>query len=256
MLGRYTLANNVKVTLAADVSAVASSITVNAASGLFHDPPDPTGDDASNGTSILTIQDDALPPTKTEIITYTGVTDNGNGTLTLTGVLRGIENTIARSWTTGAVLFQAGTSGQFSDPDLTVDRTPGGVITAHRPLKVVGELDADSIATGDWQAITLAEFWINHGYGDPAPQYRKDPNGIVYLRGGIRNTLSGGDAETAFTLPAGCRPEGAAVYTVSPSGGSYAAMTFRIGADGVSGPEGLIGEPYSIWLDGIFFLSA
>lgn len=116
MLGRYTLANNVKVTLAADVSAVASSITVNAASGIFNNPPDPTGDAASGGLSIATIQDAALPPTKTEIITYTGVTDNGNGTLTLTGVLRGIEGTTARSWATGAVLFQAYTAGQRLHP--------------------------------------------------------------------------------------------------------------------------------------------
>lgn len=128
MLGRYTLANNVKVTLAADVSAVASSITVNAASGIFNNPPDPTGDAASGGLSIATIQDAALPPTKTEIITYTGVTDNGNGTLTLTGVLRGIEGTTARSWTSGAVLFQSATAGQFSDPLLSLDRSGAGKV--------------------------------------------------------------------------------------------------------------------------------
>lgn len=123
MLGRYTLANNVKVTLSAGISAVASSITVNAATGLFNDPPDPTGDMASNGLSIATIQDAAIPPNNTEIITYTGVTDNGDGTLTLTDVQRAIEGSTARPWSTDDVLFQAATAGQFSDPLLFADRT-------------------------------------------------------------------------------------------------------------------------------------
>ncbi len=100
-------ANNVQVTINGAVSAVDTSITVDKAVAPFNDPP--------NNTSLfpakVTIVDSITAPTKIEIISYTGRTDNG-ATWTLTGVTRGLEGTTAFPWSTSDVVFQSVTAEQ------------------------------------------------------------------------------------------------------------------------------------------------
>lgn len=97
----YAWANNVLVTLAADLTAVANSVTVNAASAPFNSPPNPSG-----GVALLTLANARTGPSKIECVSYTGRTDNGNGTYTLTGLTRGLEGTSGQSWVTSNFAFQ------------------------------------------------------------------------------------------------------------------------------------------------------
>lgn len=139
MLGKYALANNVRTTLRTAINSVASSLVVDAATGVFKNPPNPSG-----SLGILTLIDSMTQPTKTEIVTYTAVADNGNGTLTLSGVSRGQEGTVAQSFAAGAIVFQGVTAGQLDSPLIAGDEDHG-VVT------VSAELDVD-------QAVVLRRF--------------------------------------------------------------------------------------------------
>ena len=97
----YTIENNVSTELASSVSAGATSIDVNTAAAPNNNPPSPTD------SALLTLMDKAYKPSKIEIISYTGVTDNGDGTLTLSGVSKGLEGTSDQSWSSGDLVMQA-----------------------------------------------------------------------------------------------------------------------------------------------------
>ena len=75
-----------------------------------------------------------------------------------------------------------------------------------------------------WKAITtLNTGWVNFDVaGFNNPQYRKDPFGRVWLRGGIKQTVPGSVAQSALllTLPAGYRPNNAYIATVASINGS------------------------------------
>lgn len=100
--------NNVLVTLSAPVLVGATSITVNKASSPMVNPPDPDG-----GLSVLTLTDSLRTPTKIEIITYTGRTDDG-AIWTLTGVSKAQEGTADQAWSAGDSVLQAATKGVFT----------------------------------------------------------------------------------------------------------------------------------------------
>lgn len=59
-------------------------------------------------------------------------------------------------------------------------------------------------------APTLAGTWTNLGAGQPDVTYWKDPFGMVHLEGAV----TGGGADTIFTLPAGYRPAAAQLFPV------------------------------------------
>lgn len=101
--------NNVLSSLANNVSAGASSISVSAVTGVNKPPPDPDG-----GIAMLTLVDNLANPTKLEIIYYTGRT--GTGPYTLTGCLRGREDTDDQSWSAGEFVFQDLTVGAMYGP--------------------------------------------------------------------------------------------------------------------------------------------
>ena len=100
------LANNVE-------SALTSSILVGTTSIVVDDATAPNNSFTApgSGAALATIMDQRVGPTAIEVITYTGVTDNGNGTHTLTGVLRGQENTTAQAFSAGAFIGQLLTHG-------------------------------------------------------------------------------------------------------------------------------------------------
>ncbi len=101
-LGGYTLGNNVRSTLAASASAVATTITVDAAVSPNNDFPVPV----SGYPGIATIVDSLSVPTKYEIVTYTGRAANGSD-WDLTGVTRAQGGTSAQTWDAGAIIMQA-----------------------------------------------------------------------------------------------------------------------------------------------------
>lgn len=104
------LANNVETTLSADITDVATSITVVDATAPNANFPNPSG-----GVGVATIMDTKVAPTKIEVITYTGLTINGNGTRTLTGVARGQEATSAQAFSAGAYIAQFVTKQVLQD---------------------------------------------------------------------------------------------------------------------------------------------
>lgn len=55
----------------------------------------------------------------------------------------------------------------------------------------------------DWIAPTLLNSWVNWGGVFSPVGYRKDENGLIYLRGLVK---SGTIGQPIFTLPAGYRP--------------------------------------------------
>jgi hypothetical protein len=152
VLGRYKTANNVRVTLHTAINTVASSLVVDTASGVFQNPADPAGDAPSNGVAIATITDSLVTPTKTEIVTYTSLTNNGDGTLTLGGVTRAQEGTTAQSFTVGAIVMQTLTVGQLTHPYLTVDQAAGTLAIAANTA-VTGGLTQQDGATSGFRAI-------------------------------------------------------------------------------------------------------
>lgn len=116
--------NFVQLKLALAATAAQTTITVMVPSAPFQLP-------AINGT--LTLLDVPAAPTKAEIIGYTTVTVNGDGTATLDGVTRGKEGTTAQAWAANSFLFQSLTAADYA-ADLAAKQ--------------------DSIAAG-----TAAQFW-------------------------------------------------------------------------------------------------
>ena len=92
--------NNVKTTIQTAFNATATSIQVLKAVTPFNNPPE-------SGT--LTFMDSLSSPTKIEVVTYTGRTDNGSY-WTITGVTRGQESSTASSFDVDAYVIQTWTA--------------------------------------------------------------------------------------------------------------------------------------------------
>ncbi len=97
--------NFVQLELAAAATAAQTTLVVTTPAAPFAVP-------AANGS--LTLLDIPDAPTKAEIVTYTTVTNNGNGTHTLGGVARAQEGTAAQAWAIGAGVFQSLTAAQYA----------------------------------------------------------------------------------------------------------------------------------------------
>lgn len=121
--------NNVVATLSSTVAADDTSITFNTPVTPFNIPP------ASGGT--LTLSDNLNNPSAIEVITFTGVTDNLNGTHTITGVTRAQESTAAAPWSVGHVLYQAVTQASTNKWDTAHswgDHSTAGYAVGGSPL--------------------------------------------------------------------------------------------------------------------------
>lgn len=101
-LGAYTLANNVRTTLAVGANTVVTTLTVDAAVSPNRDFPTPSAE----LPGVATLIDSLSGPTKYEIVTYTGVSANGSD-FDLTGVTRAVGGTTAQTWGAGAIVMQA-----------------------------------------------------------------------------------------------------------------------------------------------------
>ena len=93
--------NNVKTTLNASATSSATSLQIVKAVSPYSDPP---------ASGKITLMDSLSSPTKIEIITYTGRTDNTTY-WTLTGCTRAAESTTASTWAIGDHAIQAFTAG-------------------------------------------------------------------------------------------------------------------------------------------------
>lgn len=114
------------------------------------------------------------------------------------------------------------------------------LVTIQKNIKNQSRLESsDALVPESWKSLTasLAAGWVDFGVaGFNPPQYRKDPQGRVWLRGGIKQTTPVAIAQSALlaTLPAGYRPNnGVTVPLVSINGSSVVTVgAVLISADG------------------------
>ena len=96
--------NSVLVTLHSSLSLVSPNIQLAKAIAPWNDPP---------ASGKLVLQDSFTDPTAIEILTYTARTDHG-AYWTLTGLVRGVENTPASFFVAGAFAFTAFTAADYT----------------------------------------------------------------------------------------------------------------------------------------------
>lgn len=111
----FTIENDVLTGVIGPVDAGATSITLSAPDVPFRAPPAPL--DAGR-PGILTIVDRLSTPSAIEVITYTSRTINVDGSITLGGIVRGQQGTVARAWTSSAKAYQAPTRDQLQQTTL------------------------------------------------------------------------------------------------------------------------------------------
>lgn len=105
-----SLDNFVRSAVATGVSAIDTTIVLTKAASPLRDPPAATPD----APGVLVLMDTPATPTKIEIVTYTGRTV-GASTVTLTGVVRGVEGSTAAAWASGTPTYQGITAGALAD---------------------------------------------------------------------------------------------------------------------------------------------
>lgn len=111
----FTIENDVLTSIVGPVDPAAVSITVRAPVAPYRAPPAPL---SAGQPGVLTIVDRLSLPTLIEIITYAGRTVNGDGSVTLTGVVRGRQGTVARAWVNSSPAYQAPTRDQLQQTEL------------------------------------------------------------------------------------------------------------------------------------------
>jgi len=113
--------NNVKTSLHAALTNSATSVLVVKSTSPFNDPP-------TSGN--ITLMDSLSNPSKIEVISYTGRTDNSTY-WTLTGATRGVESSTASSFSVGAYAIQTWTAGDATAAviDTTYSVGDGGLTT-------------------------------------------------------------------------------------------------------------------------------
>ncbi|MCP4707331.1 MAG: hypothetical protein GY869_01790 [Planctomycetes bacterium] len=97
-----------------------------------------------------------------------------------------------------------------------------------------------------WQIPSLLNGWINYGSGYNPTQYFKDSNGIVHLRGVVKN---GSIGTTIFNLPAGNRPEFTELQAAIATTSTIARIEILSNGD----VKLVVGNAAGISLDGISF---
>ncbi len=88
---------------------------------------------------------------------------------------------------------------------------------------VHGPIAADFTGDTSWSALTLTNSWVDYGTPFPTPGYRKMGDGLVLLKGTLKNGTLGA---AMFTLPVGYRPIGQIGFA-SDNGGSHGVMEVK-----------------------------
>jgi hypothetical protein len=138
---------------------------------------------------------------------------------------------------------QVATSNTFTD---------GDVISAAEMNQNFDELVAainyhHPASQGTWIAPTLINGWQDYGADYNATEYFRDSNGIVHLRGLVKNGTLG---LTVFTLPVGYRPVARELH-VCNSAGAFGRVDVFANGDVII----QTGGPGWVALDGITFMA-
>ncbi|MDD2871447.1 MAG: hypothetical protein PHS49_05645 [Candidatus Gracilibacteria bacterium] len=118
-----------------------------------------------------------------------------------------------------------------------------GTTTPTAKLQVTGGQTV--LEQQSWQNVTFQNGWVDYGVDYSPTSYFKDSNGVVHLRGLVKNGTIG---VCAFTLPTGYRPPYRVLFTVQTN--PNVASRFDIQA---SGCAVINGSNARTSLDGISF---
>lgn len=113
-----------------------------------------------------------------------------------------------------------------------------------------------------WQPLSFNSPWTNYGGEYGTASSAKDADGIVHLRGLVRNTASFSGAQVIATLPPGRRPTHRVTFpAVAHNGSAYTTARIQINPDGTVGLYNQVGAALGaangwISLDNISFPAA
>ncbi|HCQ30141.1 MAG TPA: hypothetical protein DIU39_07635 [Flavobacteriales bacterium] len=80
-------------------------------------------------------------------------------------------------------------------------------------------IDTNGIVQEPWQNVTLQNGWINYGTGYAAPQFYKDKEGVIHVKGLIQNGTTA-PGTVLFNLPLGYRPSERRIVQTTTGGTS------------------------------------
>lgn len=94
------------------------------------------------------------------------------------------------------------------------------------PLRIARRTDAsEQCAVEEWrtvgatgETVTFGTNWSNTGGTTANASFYKDPFGVVWVRGSVKNTAAGAVAAAIFTLPVGYRPDADMGFVVGGPG--------------------------------------
>lgn len=110
------------------------------------------------------------------------------------------------------IAYGAGSNEQYSHWEGELLATSAGV--APEPWRTVGNAGEPAFQNG----------WTHYDTTTWGPcQFRKDPHGVVWIRGSVKNGSSG----AAFTLPVGYRPSRHAAWPIPYGGGATSYLMVR-----------------------------
>lgn len=111
--------------------------------------------------------------------------------------------------------------------------------------------DGTHISSEDWIAVSFENSWVNYGGGYAAAEYYKDYDGVVHLKGMIKN---GTRNVTAFTLPTDYRPVDRRLFGTISSAALPAIDVGRIDITSAGAVIPIIAVGYTwVSLDGLQF---
>lgn len=135
----------------------------------------------------------------------------------------------------GRISVFPATGGQFD-----IQTTVNGIVTTQ-------PVDLHATGIDGWTTATMTNGFVAAA-GFQAPAYKRDSDGVVYLRGAIGQG-TGVIATSAFQMPSGYRPTVGRRRFLAPSFGSWQRLD--VGTGGTVLPQGGAG----VWfLDGIRFM--
>ncbi|CAM2168079.1 conserved hypothetical protein [Burkholderia latens] len=174
----FTFANNISTTLAGSISSGATSLTLSSAANLPSSIP-------AGKVFVITLND-AATRQQFEVIYATAISG-----ATLSGLLRGQENTSAQAWSTGDYAYCSPTMGQMqSFGQLGDNNTWSGNNTFTNPVIVPP-------GTSDNQAINRSQF---QGTYSSVSGWFELPDGTIINRATVSSS-SAGFVEWTFPKP-------------------------------------------------------
>jgi hypothetical protein len=143
--------------------------------------------------------------------------------------------------------------------NVAASETVAGVVELATAAEAVGGTDATravhpaglkaAITSEAWIAPTLVNSWVNFGSTYDTAGYRKNPLGMVELKGLVKDGSAGGNA--IFTLPVGYRPAADKRFASIRGGSGMARIDVR--TSGAVEASEVFGDNTYLSLEGVRF---